>query len=339
MKYSLDKIAKELGISKSTVSLILNGHAAERRISAELEKKVRDFCDKVGYVPNINAKRASSKYVKNVGFLINQNLLSTGHNPFSDQNTSEITGGIVSAATNEGYRVTIQFCNEDTDESEILEWLRNREIDGLIYYAYSFDESWHKRFVEENRHVVGIGIEPAHEISTINIDNVGIMKQMCNKIIENGKKKFLYFAGYKDSYVSKQRLKGMEEALLENNIPFDEKNIIYANYSEEDAYSLTKNMDVSADVVVCANDDMAIGVIRALKEKGIKIPEQVSVTGADNIRIGKYLSPSLTTVDNMNAALGVCAFDELLRLIKGDKSEDVVIQSRIIEGQSCILNL
>ena len=144
MKYSLDKIAKELGISKSTVSLILNGHASERRISAELEKKVRDFCDKVGYVPNINAKRASSKYVKNVGFLINQNLLSSGHNPFSDQNTSEITGGIVSAATNEGFRVTIQFCNEDTKESEILEWLRNREIDGLIYYAYSFDESWHQ---------------------------------------------------------------------------------------------------------------------------------------------------------------------------------------------------
>ena len=146
MKYSLDKIAKELGISKSTVSLILNGHAAERRISAELEKTVKDFCDKVGYVPNINAKRASSKYVKNVGFLINQNLLSTGHNPFSDQNTSEITGGIVSAATNEGFRVTIQFCNEDTDESEILEWLRNREIDGLIYYAYSFDESWYGEF-------------------------------------------------------------------------------------------------------------------------------------------------------------------------------------------------
>lgn len=337
MKYSLDKIAKELGISKSTVSLILNGHAAERRISAELEKKVRDFCDNVGYVPNINAKRASSKYVKNVGFLINQNLLSTGHNPFSDQNTSEITGGIVSAATNEGFRVTIQFCNEDTDESEILEWLRNREIDGLIYYAYSFDESWHQKFVDEKRHVVGIGIEPTGKISTVNIDNVGIMKQMCNAIIAKGKKKFVYFAGYESSFVSIQRLQGLKEALEEKNLSL--YNIVYANYSEEDAYNKALTMDIDIDVVVCANDDMAIGVIRALKERGIDVPEQISVTGADNIRVCEYISPSITTIDNMNAVLGVCAFDELLKLIKGGKANNTVISSRILERESCILDL
>lgn len=337
MKYSLDKIAKELGISKSTVSLILNGHAAERRISTELEKKVRDFCDSVGYVPNINAKRASSKYVKNVGFLINQNLLSTGHNPFSDQNTSEITGGIVSAATNEGFRVTIQFCNEDTDESEILEWLRNREIDGLIYYAYSFDESWHKRFVEENRHVVGIGIEPTGEISTVNIDNVGIMKQMCDAIIKKGKKDFVYFSGYKNSYVSKQRFKGLADALEENGLAV--KDVVYANYSEELAYNYVVKNNIEAEVIVCANDDMAIGVIRALKEKGISVPGDIWVTGADNIRVGEYFSPSITTIDNMNAVLGVCAFDELLRLIKGGKADNAVISSRIIERESCILDI
>ncbi len=338
MKYSLDKIAKELGISKSTVSLILNGHAAERRISAELEKKVRDFCEKVGYVPNINAKRASSKYVKNIGFLINQNLLSTGHNPFSDQNTSEITGGIVSAATNEGFRVTIQFCNEETDESEILEWLRNREIDGLIYYAYSFDESWHQRFVDENRHVVGIGIEPTGKISTVNIDNVGIIKQMCNAIIAKGKRKFMYFAGYENSYVSLQRLKGMTEALKENNIPFN-NNIVYADYSEENAYKKALTMDIDADVIVCANDDMALGVIKALKERGIDVPGQISVTGADNIKVCEYYSPSVTTIDNMNAVLGVCAFDELLRLIKGEKANNVVVSSKIYARESCIIDI
>ena len=337
MKYSLDKIARELGISKSTVSLILNGHAAERRISAELEKKVRDFCDSVGYVPNINAKRASSKYVKNIGFLINQNLLSTGHNPFSDQNTSEITGGIVAAATNEGFRVTIQFCNENTDESEILEWLRNREIDGLIYYAYSFDESWHQRFVDEGRHVVGIGIEPTGKISTVNINNVEIMKELCNSIIKTGRKRFVYFAGYENSYVSRERLKGLTEALAENNLPIN--NIVYANYSEEEAYNKVMNMDIDADAIVCANDDMALGVIKALKEKGINVPEQICVTGADNIKIGEYFSPSVTTVDNMNAVLGVCAFDELLKLIKGGKADNVVVASKIYARQSCIIDI
>ena len=83
----------------------------------------------------------------------------------------------------------------------------------------------------------------------------------------------------------------------------------------------------------------AIDAVDALKEKGIDVPKDVSVTGADNIKIGEYFSPSLTTIDNMNAALGVCAFDELFRLIKGGKADDVVINSKIIERQSCILNL
>ena len=84
--------------------------------------------------------------------------------------------------------------------------------------AYSFDESWHQRFISEKRHVVGIGIEPTDEISTVNIDNVGIMKQMCNAIIANGNKKFMYFAGYENCYVSDQRLRGMLEALEENGV-------------------------------------------------------------------------------------------------------------------------
>lgn len=335
MNYSLDKIAKELGISKTTVSLILNGHADENRISAELQKTVKDFCKKVNYVPNIHAIRAGSKYAKNIGMLINENLLSNGNNPFSDQNTSEITGGVVSAAAKKGFRVTIQFYNNSTKESDIFNWLRDREIDGLIYYGHSFDENWHKCFIEESRNVVGIGIKPAEGIATVNADNVTAMHELGNMLVRQGRKRFLYVAGYKDCYVSDMRLKGLLKSLEENGISFDKKNIIYANFSEDIAYRRIKSAKIQADAIVCANDDMAIGVIKALGEKGISVPGQVGVTGADNIRISEYFSPSVTTIDNMNAELGRCAFEEIINLIKGGEPRNIKVASRVIKRHSC----
>ena len=134
MNYSLNKIAKELGLSKATVSLVLSGKARKNRISEEVEKRVKAFCAEVNYVPNIH-------------------------------------GGIVLAAENIGCRVSVQLYTDDMDESRVFDWLRNHEIDGLIYYGLDMPEEWKKTFLEEGRHVVGIGTEPDENILGVNTDN------------------------------------------------------------------------------------------------------------------------------------------------------------------------
>ncbi|MBE7029859.1 MAG: LacI family transcriptional regulator [Ruminococcaceae bacterium] len=335
MNYSLDKIARELGVSKSTVSLVLNGHASENRISAELERTIKDYCRKVNYVPNIHAKRAGSKYVKNIGLLINENLLCDGSNPFSDQNAAEITGGVVSAAAKKGFRVTIQFYNQTTAESDIFNWLRDREIDGLIYYGYSFDARWHKCFMDEKRCVVGIGIQPCEGIATVNVDNVGAMYELGKLLLKKGRRRFFYLSGNQTGYVSGQRLEGLRKALEEEGISLSPERIVCADFSEEIAYCKISEQIPDADAIVCANDDMAIGVIRALTEKGISVPDEVSVTGADNIKISRYFSPAITTIDNCNALLGKYAFEELLHLIKGGKARNKIVESRVVSRASC----
>lgn len=336
MNYSLEKIAAELGISKSTVSLILNGHARENRISTELEKTVKDFCKKINYAPNIHAIRASSKLVKNIGLLINEELLTDKKNPFSDQNTAEITGGVVSAAAKKGFRVTMQFYNKNSDESEIFKWLRDREIDGVIYYGYIMNKNWLDCFKREKRRIVGIGIEPAQGMSTVNINNADSSYALCDYLVKKGRRNFLYVAGYEYSYVSNQRLSGLKKCMSDNKISFDEKNIVYANFSEDDAYKIIADKDTGGyDAIVCANDDMAIGVIKALSDKKISVPSDISVTGADNIKLSEYFSPSISTFDNMNSSLGKKAFGELYNLINGKKSEDIVIKSKIYIRETC----
>ena len=101
-KYSLATIAAELGVSKSAVSFVLNGTARKRRISPELEKRIREFCARVNYLPNIHAQRMNSVQVKNIGILLNENSAPFENNPFKDYNVANIVGGIADAAAAHG---------------------------------------------------------------------------------------------------------------------------------------------------------------------------------------------------------------------------------------------
>ena len=171
MRYSLAKIAEELNLSKATISMVLNGKAKQGRIGKEVEEKVLEFCRKVNYVPNIHAQLINKKHVNTFGFLVNQGVLLDTDNPFSDLNITSILGGIVLAAEKIDCRISIQLYNNEMNQQKVFEWLRNCEIDGLIYYGLNIPGEWRKVFIEEKRCVVGIGIEPDKNISSVNIDN------------------------------------------------------------------------------------------------------------------------------------------------------------------------
>ena len=334
MDYSLNKIAKELGLSKATVSLVLSGKARKNRISEEVEKKVKAFCDKVNYVPNIHAQRVNSKFSGNIGFLIKRSIRVDLNNPFDDYNINGIMGGIVLAAENIGCRVSVQLYTDDMDESRVFDWLRNHEIDGLIYYGLDMPEEWKKTFLEEGRHVVGIGTEPDENILSINTDNFEASARLTKQLIESGKKKFMYLSGIDNTFVSDERKRGFLSALKENGIEFEDKNMINAEFSEIVAEKKIKEKYKDADAIVCANDDMAIGVLKALKSLGIDVPKDVAVAGGDNIAISRYVSPSLTTFDNKQHELGASAVETVIKMIKGKKAENVILSTDIIVRES-----
>ncbi len=335
MSYSLNKIAKELDLSKTTVSLVLNGKSESARISKDVEKKVKDFCEQVHYSPNIHAQRINKKYVKNIGFLVDKNLIIDNKNPLSDSNISEIIGGAIIAAEKVGYRVTLDLFYHQMDEKKVFEWFRTREIDGLIYYGLSLPEHWMETFLAEERKVVGIDIAPCQGVSTVNVDNFSVSKELTLCILESGRKNILYLDGVQHSYVGKQRREGYIAALNEKDMSVSDAMIVNCEFSEKIAYKkvseiLSKNNSI--DTIVAANDMMAMGAISAVKELGI---ENIVITGMDNIPLSQYTHPSLTTIDNMNYERGEKAFKLLLDMIKNKKKVDnVLLKSRIIRRES-----
>ena len=333
MRYSLAKIAEELGVSKATVSLVVNGKAREARISAEVEKTVKDFCRKVNYVPNIHAQRINRSFVSNIGFLVNQSVLIDSNNPFADYNISSIMGGIVLGAEAENCRISVQLYNRGMNENLVFDWLRSNEIDGLIYYGLEIPESWKKIFVEEKMCVAGINTMPDAYISSVNIDNFEASFELAVHIINSGRKKFLYLSGIDGSFVSDERKNGFVSACKKNDI-FD-YDIISARYSETEAYRIVSEYDTEkVDAIICANDDMAIGTIQALKRIGADIPGKIAVAGADNIITGRYISPSLTTFSNSQHQLGVSAVECVIAMAKGEKPRTVILPYEIILRKS-----
>lgn len=338
MKYSLAKIADELGVSKATVSLVLNGKARKARISADVEQRIKNFCREVNYIPNIHAQRINRKFAKNIGFLVNQSARRYETNPFSDYNVSEIMGGIALAADDKDFRVTVQLYDGNMDESRVFDWLRNHEIDGLIYYGMDMPEKWIDVFVEEQRNVVGIGIRPHESISGVNINNFECAKRLTESIISSGRTKLMYISGIDGSYVSDERKNGFLTACAENGITLDEASVISAEFSEKLAENAVLENSLDVDAIICANDDMAIGVLKALKKIGVDVPGKIAVAGADNIVLGQYFTPSLTTFSNMQRELGIAAFDCLMRMINGGKNESIVLKSCTVERESAQLS-
>lgn len=317
--YSLAKIAAELSTSKTAVSFVVNGTARSKGISAKLEKRISDFCNKVGYRPNIHAQRMNLKHVKNIGILIDKASAQDEVSPFCEYNISKVIGGIAEAADAADYRFTFQFYSSGMKKEEIFEWFKNKEIDGLIYYGFGMPEDWWSLFKEERFNIVGISIDPAHGIPCVNVSNYDASFKLTEYLIERGHKKFFYLAGSPMAYPGNERYRGFVDALQKANMDFSEDNFFQANFNRETAADFIKERwmhgKLDEDVIVCANDNMAVGVISALSEAGLKIPEQIAVVGADNINLCRFITPSLTTFDYLPFEQGKASFSLLHDII------------------------
>jgi LacI family repressor for deo operon, udp, cdd, tsx, nupC, and nupG len=333
--YSLSKIAAELAVSKAAVSLVLNGKARSGGISEKLEKRILDFCGKINYKPNIHAQRINRKEVKNIGLLVHEIGGLDEMTPFAEYNLSHVIGGVAAAADNAGYRFAVQLYKSGMDENKIFDWFQTREIDGLIYYGIKMPDSWRKTFIEKKYATVGVSIDPECGLPSINVDNYSASFKLTQYLIKKGHKKFLYIAGSEGSYPGSQRLKGFLDALKKNKIKFNKKeSLIQGSFdcdiAEEAIRKRWMNGKLEENAIVCANDNMAIGAIKLLNEAGISIPEKIAVTGADNMKIGRFTSPPLTTFDYLPYELGKGAFKLLLSIIQGKcKNEKITLNTSL----------
>ncbi len=301
-------VARLAGVSVATVSRALSN---PEKVSPESLDKVHKAIAEVGYRPNMLARNFRSARAYAVVVLVPDIA-----NPFY----SLFIRALEDRAHQKGYAVLLGDTRGTPErEMEYIRRVETRLADGIVQLRPSSEKS-QNNIPADVPCVNACGCEyttgPA-----IRIDNRGAAKSMVNYLISLGHKRIGVISGLKDNPHAIDRLEGYKEALADAGIPF-EKDLIaegdFTMWSGLNAAFQFCNMKNRPTAIFSMNDEMAIGAMQTLKSQGIRIPEDISVTGFDDIAYAKYSDPSLTTISQPAEEMGKMAMDMLLKVIEGE---------------------
>jgi len=311
---NIREIAKRAGVGIATVSRYMNNTGY---VSDEVKLKIQKEIDRSGYTPNELARAIFTKNSKTIGLMI-PNIT----NPFFNQ----IATVIEEYSNKLGY--TLFLCNtEDNKEKELkyLEVLKGNRVAGIIASRAQCTEE----YLNIQIPVVSFETHISPSIITISSDNYNGGKMAFVHLYERGCKNILHIKGPKSFEATEMRQKGFIDAAKEHNIDVE----VVEFKADFQVRMLEENLNYIKDIeeydgIFVFNDIAAAVVIKYLKGKNKKIPNEVQIIGFDNSFIGELISPSLTTVHQDIKKLGSLAVELLVKQIKG---EDVPIESHFIE--------
>jgi LacI family transcriptional regulator len=343
MKYNqvtIKDIARELGISPSTVSRALKDHPD---ISPETKKAVNELAEKLNYQPNIVALSLRQSKTNTIGVIIPELV----HIFFST-----VISGIEDVAYSAGYNVIITQSNESLQrEKTDIKALFNSRVDGMLISLSRETSSF-----EHIDSILAKGVPMVFfdrvydnsQCSRIIVDDLSGSKEATQHLIDQGYTKIAHLEGPPNLGITKQRLEGYMQALKESNIPVNNDYIAACPQGtiEEGKAATEKLLALKQrpDAIFATNDPAAMGAMQAIKEAGLKIPQDVAVVGFSNWFVSALLEPPLTSVDQPGFEMGQEAAKLLIRHIElktknhevDIPSETKVLKTRLIVRDSSL---
>lgn len=332
MKYNqvtIKDIARELGISPSTVSRALKDHPD---ISVETKKAVNELAERLNYQPNVVALSLRQSKTNTIGVIIPEIV----HFFFST-----IISGIEDVAYRAGYNVIVTQSNESLNrEMSDMKALFNSRVDGMLMSISR--ETTNFDHIESTlaKGVPMVFFDRVYDTPTsskVIVDDFAGAKEATLHLVEQGYKRIAHLEGPPNLEISLQRLKGYEEALRESNHPYLEELVVTCPYgSIEEGRRATEELlrlKNPPDAIFASNDPAAMGAMQAIKEKGLKIPDNVAVVGFSNWFFSAMMDPPLTSVDQPGFEMGQEAAKLLIRQIeKKNKDEgELMPETKILK--------
>lgn len=329
MAASIKDVAREAGVSIATVSRVLNGIDV---VNDETKKKVLDTIEKLDYRPNILARSLKTQKSSTIGIIIPD---------ISNPIYPEIVRGAEDVASI--YNYNIMLCNTDLDlerEKESFKVLREKMVDGVIYMSNALEGDIKDLIKTMDVPTVLVGtIESEKVIPSVGIDSYAASYEAVRYLIEKGNKNIAYI-GYDEEKSSEYSriYKGYKKA-IEETLEFNKNLVYFGSLKAEDGYKGIGEIleRGKVDAVFCANDEVAMGTINGLREKGIEVPRDVEVVGFDDIALASIYYPKLTTVSKPLYDMGSVGMRLLIKIINKLEIEEThfILPHAIVKRDSC----
>ena len=315
---TLKEIAKEANVSISTVSRVIN-QKNTKAASPEVQERIWEIVRKSGYTPNSTAralKMGPSIPVTEAAPKTIACIYARGDVAVSDLFFSHIAKAIEQEAFKRNFFMKHSFTALDIANPEIAAKIANIQVDGAVILG-RYDKQMLRFFTEHYKHIIYAGLNPmGNKYDQVVCEGHDITFSAISYLHELGHTKI----GYIGEQSNEVRYTAFKDALQKLGLPFLQKNTANVKLSHEGGYQGAYHlMEAKSDItaIFCANDNTAIGAIKALRERGFRIPEDISIIGVDDIETAQYLSPMLTTVHIPTEDMGRMAAKVLIDRIEG----------------------
>lgn len=330
-------VAAKAGVTIGTVSHVINKTAP---ISDETTERVLAAIKELGYKPNSIARALRTKKSYVIGF-----LLPDVTNDFY----SPVLSSFIDSAHQDGYTVLVVSYQYSSKREEIeMERLADKNVDGILLFNGCDDLALLRRMRAEDMPIV-IADRRVDEIDlpTVEFDNVETVSKVIGMMCKRGYRRIGFLSESTRLRNLNDRYEGYKKGLMENGLSVNPEFIYISEHMEmnnlEKGYSYIKRIlentekENLPDSIFATTDLLAIGAVRAFKEAGFRIPEEIGVVGFDNISFTDFIEPKLTTVEQDKKLMGRIAWDIMKNTLAGEneKIQHVILPQKIIIRESC----
>ena len=332
MVKTLEDLAKKLKISRRTLSRVLKN---DKNVSEETREKVEKLLKKENYYPNCHAASlASKKKTRIIGLVFPRGAFLK-----ADYYTIEILRGVSQIAEENEFEVMF-YTQDHFEANSCIKLYKSKAVGGLILIGAGKDDFKTLRQIKEEEVPFILVNSHCSQIDSVDCNNKFGAYLATNYLIKKGRRRIAFIHGHKNWVDAADRFEGYKLALNEAKIPPNNDYVKFGYFSFEQGAAATKrllDLRERPQAIFAANDNMAMGVISAIKKERLKIPKDIAVIGFDDIPTSFHFNPSLTTVRQPFreiASLGTKRLIEVIHRGKGLKAQTKFIEPKLIVRES-----
>jgi LacI family transcriptional regulator len=335
MKYTIKDVAKVANVSITTVSRVSNG---SKGVSTKTRRRVLNVIKELSYSPSAMASGLKTRISKSIGIAVPDTI---------GDFYGDVINGIELVATENEYNLVISLNHHIVkEELSAVNFFKAKKVDGAILVTTSGDDDYIRSLIDEGYNIVLLDRDPhGLKVDTVKIDNFRGGYIATEYLLNLGHYNILFIEGVSYIDSSKERFNGYKKALKNKEIKFNNNFILSGDFTVRSGYSSVKKYleehGLNFTAIFAANDQMAIGAIKALNDKNITVPNEVSIVGFDDSYISPYVIPSLTTIKQRREEMGKIATELLLDRIsyrdtKGKTPRQIIIPVELVERKSVV---
>lgn len=324
-------VAKLAKCSFITVSRVVNNKG---NVKESTRKRVLEAIKELKYYPSNIGRALNMNKVNTIAIIA---PTPTGYTLEDSGYSARILNGIEKACIDNSYDLLLSTQAKDQNYFRLY---YERKVDGLIIMGAELTEEQENEIVQDRVPCTVIGSKPkSSKISYVNTDNEEAMYELTEKLIRLGHKKLAFLSVSEYNYNISRRLAGFQRAMQTYGLSTPDKFILKGSFNEQAGREAVKSileMDEKPTALICSNDSTAIGALLEAKENGIKVPEELSITGFDGLEIGRYTIPSITSVYQPLVDMGYRAAKQLFNRINNPEChrEFTLFPVSFVDGDS-----